>query len=108
MSEQLPLLLYSVLQGRRLRLRSPERIVDELETLQRDFGIRSVHLPMLLSTSRRTISGPSAKEILRRGLEVGWTGFSVKTLFRKKNWTSTVRRVFLLCTFPPTVLQSTR
>ena len=67
--------LYPVLQGRRLRLRSPERIVDELETLQRDFGIRSVHFTDAVINQPKDHLGAICKEILRRGLEIGWTGF---------------------------------
>ena len=67
--------LYPVLQGRRLRLRSPERIVDELETLQRDFGIRSVHFTDAVVNQPQEHLRDICKEILRRGLEIGWTGF---------------------------------
>ena len=67
--------LYPVLQGRRLRLRSPERIVDELETLQRDFAIRSVHFTDAVVNQPEDHLRAICKEILRRGLEIGWTGF---------------------------------
>ncbi|MGO9020597.1 MAG: B12-binding domain-containing radical SAM protein [Syntrophobacteraceae bacterium] len=67
--------LYPVLQGHRLRLRSPERIVDELETLQRDFGIRSVHFTDAVVNQPADHLRAICKEILRRGLDIGWTGF---------------------------------
>ncbi len=52
--------LYPVLQGRRMRLRSPERVADELETSQCDPGIEAYTLPMLWLISRRTTSGQYA------------------------------------------------
>ena len=67
--------LYPVLQGHRLRLRSPERIVDELETLQHDFGIRSVHFTDAVVNQPADHLRAICKEILRRGLDIGWTGF---------------------------------
>jgi anaerobic magnesium-protoporphyrin IX monomethyl ester cyclase len=67
--------LYPVLQGHRVRLRSPERIVDELETLQRDFGVRSVHFTDAVVNQPEDHLRAICKEILRRGLEIGWTGF---------------------------------
>jgi len=67
--------LYPVLQGHRLRLRSPERIVDELETLRVDFGIRNVHFTDAVVNQPEDHLRAICKEILRRGLEIGWTGF---------------------------------
>ncbi|SPF48484.1 Radical SAM domain protein (fragment) [Syntrophobacter sp. SbD1] len=67
--------LYPVLQGRRMRLRSPERVADELETLQRDFGIRSVHFTDAVVNQPQEHLGAICKEILRRKLDIGWTGF---------------------------------
>jgi radical SAM superfamily enzyme YgiQ (UPF0313 family) len=67
--------LYPVLQGSRLRLRSPERIVDELETLQHDFGIRNVHFTDAVVNQPEDHLRAICEEILRRGVEIGWTGF---------------------------------
>jgi len=67
--------LYPVLQGCRLRLRTPERIVDELEILQRDFDIRSVHFTDAVVNQPEEHLKAICREILRRKLEMGWTGF---------------------------------
>ena len=64
-----------MLQGRRLRLRSPERIVDELETLQRRFWHSQRPFYRCCSEPAEDHLRAICKEILRRGLEIGWTGF---------------------------------
>ena len=64
-----------VLQGRRLRLRSPERIVDELEILRHEFDIRSVHFTDAVVNQPQDHLRAICNEILRRRLEIGWTGF---------------------------------
>jgi putative variant cofactor biosynthesis B12-binding/radical SAM domain protein 1 len=67
--------LYPTLQGSRLRLRSPERVVDELEVLHDTHDIQLVHFtdPVVNQPAEhlRSICG----EILKRRLEIGWTGF---------------------------------
>ena len=77
--------LYPVLQGHRLRLRTPARIVDELETLQRDFGIQSVHFTDAVVNQPETHLQAICKEMLRRGLEIGWTGFFREDTLSEKN-----------------------
>ncbi len=67
--------LYPVLQGRRLRLRTPERIVDELEILRYDFDIRSVHFTDAVVNQPEEHLKAICNEILRRRLDIGWTGF---------------------------------
>jgi putative variant cofactor biosynthesis B12-binding/radical SAM domain protein 1 len=67
--------LYPVLQGRRLRLRTPERVVDELEMLQHNFGIRSVHFTDAVVNQPKEHLAAICKEIVRRRLKIGWTGF---------------------------------
>jgi putative variant cofactor biosynthesis B12-binding/radical SAM domain protein 1 len=67
--------LYPVLQGHRLRLRTPERIVDELEMLQSNFGVRSVHFTDAVVNQPEDHLRAICEEILRRRLEIGWTGF---------------------------------
>lgn len=67
--------LYPVLQGSRVRLRSPESIVDELEVLHHDFGIESVHFTDAVVNQPADHLRNVCNEILRRGLKIGWTGF---------------------------------
>lgn len=67
--------LYPVLQGHCVRLRSPERVVDELTLLQQELGIRSVHFTDAIANQPAGHLRAICQEILRRRLEIGWTGF---------------------------------
>ncbi len=67
--------LYPVLQGRSVRLRKPELIVDELEILRRDFRLESVHFTDAVVNEPADHLEAVCKEILRRKLKIGWTGF---------------------------------
>ena len=67
--------LYPVLQGHCLRLRSPARVVDELEMLHQRFGIRAVHFTDAVVNQPAGHLRAICREILRRRLEIGWTGF---------------------------------
>jgi anaerobic magnesium-protoporphyrin IX monomethyl ester cyclase len=67
--------LYPVLQGQCLRLRTPARVVDELIRLQQEYGIRSVHFTDAVVNQPAEHLRAICQEMLRRGLEMGWTGF---------------------------------
>ena len=67
--------LYPVLQGRCLRLRSPERVVDELAMLQQEYGICSVHFTDAVVNQPAEHLRAICQEMLKRRLEIGWTGF---------------------------------
>lgn len=67
--------LYPTLQGSRLRLRPPGRVVDELEILHHRYNIKLVHFtdPVINQPAEHLRS--ICREILKRHLEIGWTGF---------------------------------
>ena len=67
--------LYPTLQGCRLRLRSPERVVDELEILHNTYNIQLIHFtdPVVNQPAEHLRS--ICREVLKRRLEIGWTGF---------------------------------
>ena len=67
--------LYPVLQGHCLRLRSPARVVDELEMLHQNYGISAVHFTDAVVNQPAEHLRAICREILRRRLEIGWTGF---------------------------------
>ena len=67
--------LYPSLQGNHLRLRSPGRVVDEMETLRRAFQIKLVHFADPVANQPASHLRAICKEILKRRLDVGWTGF---------------------------------
>lgn len=67
--------LYPTLQGRGLRLRSPERVVEELEVLHDTYKIQLVHFtdPVVNQPAEHLRS--ICNEILKRRLKIQWTGF---------------------------------
>lgn len=67
--------LYPSLQGNRLRLRSPELVVDEMETLQNKFRIKLVHFTDPVVNQPASHLRAICSEILNRRLNIGWTGF---------------------------------
>jgi anaerobic magnesium-protoporphyrin IX monomethyl ester cyclase len=67
--------LYPVLQGHCLRLRSPARVVDELEMLHQNYGIRAFHFTDAVVNQPAGHLKVICQEILQRRLEIGWTGF---------------------------------
>jgi putative variant cofactor biosynthesis B12-binding/radical SAM domain protein 1 len=67
--------LYPALQGSSLRLRSPIRVVDELELLRRTFQIKLVHFTDPVVNQPVGHLRSICKEILKRRLEINWTGF---------------------------------
>jgi anaerobic magnesium-protoporphyrin IX monomethyl ester cyclase len=67
--------LYPVLQGHCLRLRSPARVVDELEMLHRNYGIHAFHFTDAVVNQPAGHLKAICQEILQRRLEIGWTGF---------------------------------
>jgi putative variant cofactor biosynthesis B12-binding/radical SAM domain protein 1 len=82
--------LYPALQGTRLRLRSPECVVSELETLQEQHDIQLVHYTDPVVNQPAAHLRAICNEIVRRRLEVKWTGF-----FREDSLTA--RDVDLYC-----------
>ncbi len=67
--------LYPVLQGHGVRLRNPARVVDELEMLHRNYGICAFHFTDAVVNQPAGHLRAICQEILRRRLEIGWTGF---------------------------------
>ena len=67
--------VYPLLGGRNLRLRSPCKIVDEMEGLHKEHGLDLFHFTD--SVLNRPVDHFEAVcgEILRRKLQVSWTGF---------------------------------
>jgi putative variant cofactor biosynthesis B12-binding/radical SAM domain protein 1 len=75
--------LYPNLQGNHVRLFLPEAVVDELERLGNEQGLDMVHFtdPVLNQPTEHLRA--ICREIMRRGLSMGWTGF-----FREDGLTS--------------------
>jgi radical SAM superfamily enzyme YgiQ (UPF0313 family) len=58
--------------GARLRRRSPERIVDEMEWIVESFGIRDFLIWSESFTNDQEYAIATAEEIVRRGLKIRW------------------------------------
>lgn len=58
--------------GRRVRFRSPENVVDEIEYLVKDFGVREIHFEDDNITLRRDHMEAIASLIIKRKLRISW------------------------------------
>jgi len=59
--------------GKKLRLRNPKKIVDEIEYLMKTYGIREVSIIDDNFTFHRTHAAEVCDEILRRKLDIAWS-----------------------------------
>ena len=57
---------------RRIRFRSPENVVDEIEYMVRRYGVKEIHFEDDNLTMRRDHAEGVAEGILRRGLKISW------------------------------------
>lgn len=67
--------VYPCLGGGRMRLRSPKKIVDEMEWLHHEFGACLFHFTDAVVNRPSDHFEAMCLEILNRKLSVGWTGF---------------------------------
>jgi 5-methoxybenzimidazole methyltransferase len=77
--------VYPKLQGRRLRCRPPVSIVDEMEVLNKEYGIGSFHFTDPVLNIPRGHLEEISLEILRRDLNVRWDGFFRENLLNERN-----------------------
>jgi len=67
--------VYPQLQGKKLRYRPPADVVDEMEALYKEYGIKSFHFTdPVLNTADGHLE-EICREILRRKLDIRWDGF---------------------------------
>ena len=67
--------LYPFLGGNGMRLRSPERIVDEIQMLRDDFGICLFHFTDGVVNRPADHFEAVCRCLIRRKLDIAWTGF---------------------------------
>lgn len=67
--------LYPFLGGRHFRLRSAERIVDEMQRLRSDHGVRLFHFTDAVVNRPREAFRQLCRLLTKRKLDVAWTGF---------------------------------
>ncbi|HXI10140.1 MAG TPA: radical SAM protein, partial [Thermodesulfobacteriota bacterium] len=69
--------------GRRIRYRSPGNVVDEIEYLVKEFGVREIHFEDDNLTLKRDHVTGICEQILERGIKVSWAtpnGIRVDTI----------------------------
>lgn len=62
----------TTLWGRGWRTRSPENVVDEIEMLVKDYGVKEIHFEDDNFTLKASHAAAVCEEILRRGLDIVW------------------------------------
>jgi len=67
--------VYPRLQGRQLRCRPPAAVVDELEFLHKEFGVRDFHFTDPVVNMPAGHLEEICREILSRRLQISWSGF---------------------------------
>lgn len=67
--------VYPSLGGRKMRLRTPAKIVDEMEHLHKEYGLRLFHFTDSVVNRPSDHFEAVCNEILRRKLTMTWTGF---------------------------------
>lgn len=67
--------VYPRLGGCRMRLRSPKKIVDEMERLQKDCGVNLFHFTDSVVNRPAGHFAQLCTELIRRDLGISWTGF---------------------------------
>ncbi len=72
--------LYPFLGGTRIRLRSPKKIVDEMQELKNEFGIQLFHFTDPVLNRPEDHFENLCLELINRKLDITWTGF-----FREDN-----------------------
>ncbi|MCL4442203.1 MAG: B12 lower ligand biosynthesis radical SAM protein BzaD [Firmicutes bacterium] len=77
--------VYPKLQGKKLRCRLPITVVDEMETLHKEYGIESFHFTDPVVNLPNGHMEEICREILRRKLKVRWDGFLREDCLNEEN-----------------------
>lgn len=77
--------VYPALQGRALRCRPPRDVVDEMESLNKEYGIERFHFTDPIINYPEDHLEDICREIIRRELKLKWDGFMREDHFNEKN-----------------------
>lgn len=77
--------VYPRLGGTRMRLRSPKRIVDEIEHLKKKYGVGLFHFTDGVVNRPVHHFEALCRELVDRKLEISWTGFLREDSFTEQN-----------------------
>ncbi|SNR87420.1 putative variant cofactor biosynthesis B12-binding domain/radical SAM domain protein 1 [Anaerovirgula multivorans] len=67
--------VYPNLQGKKLRCRSPKKVVDEIELLNKEFGIERIHFTDPVVNIPRGHLESICELLIERNIKVQWSGF---------------------------------
>ncbi len=77
--------VYPALQGRALRCRLPRQVVDEMEFLNKEYGVERFHFTDPVINYPEDHIEDICVEIIRRKLKLRWDGFMREDHFSEKN-----------------------
>lgn len=77
--------VYPNLQGKKVRCRPPETVVDEMEALQKEYGIDRFHFTDPVINFPIGHLEALCQEMLKRKLKVKWSGFFREDYLNKEN-----------------------
>ncbi len=77
--------VYPKLQGSRLRCRPPREVVDEMESLYKEYGIERFHFTDPVINYPGDHLGEICREITIRKLKLKWSGFMREDYFHEKD-----------------------
>ncbi|WP_435550193.1 radical SAM protein [Desulfobacterium sp. N47] len=98
--------LYPRLGGVRMRLRSPDIIADEMERLNKEFGINLFHFTDPVLNRPADHFEAICKEVIKRNLDASWTGFFREDTFTEYNADLAQKAGLVACYFSADALTS--
>jgi len=76
---------YPLLQGKKMRCRTPNSVVDEIEYLYKTYGVTRIHFTDSVVNIPVDHLDNICQEILNRGLKINWSGFFRENLLTEEN-----------------------
>ncbi|MEG0507881.1 MAG: B12 lower ligand biosynthesis radical SAM protein BzaD [Eubacterium sp.] len=76
---------YPLLSGCGMRCRNPKSVVDEIEFLNKEYGVSRIHLTDSIVNFPVNHLDEICQEILKRKLHIHWSGFFRENLLTEKN-----------------------
>ncbi|UYO61668.1 B12 lower ligand biosynthesis radical SAM protein BzaD [Acetobacterium wieringae] len=76
---------YPLLQGTKMRCRTPAAVVDEIEFLYETYGVTRIHFTDSVVNIPVDHLDSICAEIIRRGLPINWSGFFRENLLTEEN-----------------------
>lgn len=76
---------YPLLSGCGMRCRDPKLVVDEIEFLNKAYGVSRIHLTDSIVNFPVNHLDEICKDIIRRGLDIHWSGFFRENLLTPEN-----------------------